>query len=152
MERSGRNKWRSVRFLPWGEGLEGRQLLSGSLSGSWPRYISHAELNALLHGDTPGNPAVRPNLPVLPYGTPSASAPTWIDPTARIVNGYAVIVSSSSFIAPYSTLDAHGGIIKIGFGSVILDNASIVANPLHPHTASAPEVKIGNNVVIGYGA
>ena len=66
MERSGRNKWRSVRFLPWGEGLEGRQLLSGS----WPRYISHAELNALLHGDTPGNPAVRPNTPVLPYGMP----------------------------------------------------------------------------------
>ena len=30
MERSGRNKWRSMRFLPWGEGLEGRQLLSGS--------------------------------------------------------------------------------------------------------------------------
>ena len=29
MERSGRNKWRSMRFLPWGEGLEGRQLLSG---------------------------------------------------------------------------------------------------------------------------
>ena len=148
MERSGRNKWRSVRFLPWGEGLEGRQLLSGS----WPPYISHAELKALLHGNPTGNPAVRPNTPVLPFGTPSASAPTWIDPTARIVNGYAVIVSSSSFIAPYSTLDAHGGIIKIGFGSVILDNASIVANPLHPHTAPAPEVKIGNQVVIGYGA
>ena len=148
MERSGRNKWRSVRFLPWGEGLEGRQLLSGS----WPRYISHGELNALLHGNTPGYPAVRPNTPVLPFGTPSASAPTWIDPTARIVNGYAVIVSGASFVAPYSTLDAHGGIIKIGFGSVILDNASIKANPSHPHTAPAPEVKIGNQVVIGYGA
>ena len=37
-------------------------------------------------------------------------------------------------------------------GSVILDNASIVANPLHPHTAPAPEVKIGNQVIIGYGA
>ena len=69
-----------------------------------------------------------------------------------IVNGYAVIVSSGSFIGPYSTLDAHGGIIKIGIGSAILDNASIVANPLHPHTAPAPEVKIGNQVIIGYGA
>ena len=81
-----------------------------------------------------------------------ASAPTFIDPTARIVNGYAVIVSSPGFIGPYSTLNAHGGIIKIGIGSVILDNASIVANPLHPHTAPAPEVKIGNQVIIGYGA
>ena len=145
MERSGRNKWRSMRFLPWGEGLEGRQLLSGS----WPPYISHAELKALLNNPV-GNPAVRPNTPVLPYGTVSASA-TYIDPTARIVNGYAVIVSSPGFIGPYTTLDAHGGIMKIGVGSVILDNASIVANPLHPHTAPAPEVKIGNQVVIGYG-
>ena len=77
--------------------------------------------------------------------------PTFIDPTAQIINGYAVIVSSSSFIGPYSKLNAHGGIIKIGIGSAILDNASIVANPLHPHTAPAPEVRIGNQVVIGYG-
>ena len=178
MERSGRNKWRSVRFLPWGEGLEGRQLLNGS----WPPYISHAELKALLHDPT-GNPVVRPNTPVLPFGMPVTvtstptftvtstpttnppftvtsgptaftvtSAPTFIDPTARIVNGYAVIVSTPGFIAPYSTLNAHGGAIKIGSGSVILDNASIVANPLHPHTAPAPVVEIGNNVVIGYGA
>ena len=87
-----------------------------------------------------------------PYGTPTSAAPTFIDPTAHIINGYAVIVSSSSFIGPYSKLNAHGGIIKIGVGSAILDNASIVANPLHPHTAPAPEVRIGNKVVIGYGA
>jgi len=61
-------------------------------------------------------------------------------------------VSSPSFIAPYSTLNAHGGAIKIGISSVILDNASIVANPLHPHTAPAPVVYIGNQVTIGYGA
>ena len=166
MERSGRNKWRSMRFLPWGEGLEGRQLLSGSW---WPPYISHAELKALLNNPV-GNPAVPPNTPVLPFGapvtvtptppftfTPGApftvtSAPTFIDPTAQITNGYAVIVSSGSFIGPYSKLDAHGGIMKIGIGSTILDNASIVANPLHAHTAPAPEVKIGNLVIIGYGA
>ena len=147
MERSGRNKWRSMRFLPWGEGLEGRQLLSGS----WPPYISHAELKALLNNPV-GNPAVRPNTPVLALMAPYTASATYIDPTARIVNGYAVIVSSPGFIGPYSTLNAHGGIIKIGIGSVILDNASIVANPLHPHTAPAPEVKIGNQVVIGYGA
>ena len=147
MDRSERNSWRSVRFLPCAEGLEGRQLLSQS----WPPYLAHGELKALLHNPV-GNPAVRPNTPVLPFGTVSASAPTYIDPTARIVNGYAVIVSSPGFIGPYSTLNAHGGIIKIGIGSVILDNASIVANPLHPHTAPAPEVLIGNQVVIGSGA
>ena len=173
MDRSERNSWRSVRFLPWGEGLEGRQLLSGS----WPPYLPHGELKALLNNPV-GNPAVRPNTPVLPFGAPVTvtttptvtisstppftattgttftitSAPTFIDPTARIVNGYAVIVSTPGFIAPYSTLNAHGGAIKIGGGSVILDNASIVANPSHPHTAPAPVVRIGNQVTIGYGA
>jgi carbonic anhydrase/acetyltransferase-like protein (isoleucine patch superfamily) len=88
---------------------------------------------------------------VLPYGTPSKLA-AFIDPTARINNGYAVIISSPSFIAPYSTLNAHGGIIKIGTGTDILDNATIVANPSHPHTAPAPEVLIGDQVWVGYGA
>ena len=66
MERAGRNKWRSMRFLPWGEGLEGRQLLSGS----WPPYLPHGELKALLNNPV-GNPAVRPNTPVLPFGCAS---------------------------------------------------------------------------------
>ena len=61
-------------------------------------------------------------------------------------------MSTPGFIGPYSTLNAHGGVIKIGGGSAILDNASIVANPLHPHTAPAPEVRIGDQVIIGYGA
>ncbi|MBV8488853.1 MAG: hypothetical protein JO161_11285, partial [Planctomycetaceae bacterium] len=147
MDRSQRSGSRPARFLPSGEGLEERQLLS---SGSWPRYIPHGELFALLHNPT-ANPVVRPNIPVMPYGiTPASSG--FIDPTAHIVNGYAVLVATPSFIAPYTTLNAHGGLIKTGIGSVILDNASIVANPLHPHTAPAPEVLIGNQVVIGYGA
>ena len=108
------------------------------------------QLYALLHKPL-GYPVVRPNTPVLPYGAPSKQA-AFVDPTARIINGYAVIVSSPAFIAPYSTLNAHGGIIKIGNGSDILDNATIIANPLHPHTAPAPEVLIGNQVLVGYGA
>jgi carbonic anhydrase/acetyltransferase-like protein (isoleucine patch superfamily) len=88
---------------------------------------------------------------VLPYGTPSKQA-TFIDPTARIVNGYAVIVGAPDFIGPYASLDAHGGIIKVGSITAILDNASIIANPLHPHTAPAPEVRIGDHVLISYGA
>ena len=136
----------SVRFQPWHEVLERKQLLTGG----WPPYISRAQLYALLH-DPVGNPAVRPNTPVMPYGTASKLA-TYIDPSTHIVNGYAVIVGGPSFIGPYATLNAHGGIIKIGNGTDILDNASIVANPLHPHTAPAPEVLIGNRVLVNYGA
>jgi carbonic anhydrase/acetyltransferase-like protein (isoleucine patch superfamily) len=145
MDRPGRNNRRVVRFLAGAENLEDRQLLS---QGSWPSYISRAELFALLHNPV-GNPAVRPNTPVMPYGAASKVA-TYIDPTVHINNGYAVIVSSPGFIGQYATLDAHGGIIKIGTNSAILDNASIVANPLHPHTA--PEVLIGNQVLLSYGA
>ena len=54
------------------------------------------------------------------------------------------------FIGPYATLDGGGGAIKIGNGSDVLDNASIVANPVSP--ARAPEVLIGDSVVIGFGA
>jgi carbonic anhydrase/acetyltransferase-like protein (isoleucine patch superfamily) len=147
MDHSDRNIRRSVRFQPWNEALEGRQLLSG---GSWPPYVSRAELYSLLH-DPVGYPAVRPNTPVLPFGAPSKLA-TYIDPAAHIINGYAAIIGASSFIAPYSTLDAHGGIIKIGSGTDILDNATIVANPLHPHTAPAPEVLIGDHVLVSYRA
>ena len=61
MDRSRTTYWRSKRFLPLGEGLEGRQLLSGL----FPPYLSHGQLFALLH-NLVGNPAVRPNLPVCP--------------------------------------------------------------------------------------
>jgi carbonic anhydrase/acetyltransferase-like protein (isoleucine patch superfamily) len=146
MDRLEQRRRRSLKFLPGSEGLEGRRLLSG---GSWPPYISRAELFSLLH-DPLGYPAVRPNTPVLPYGFTSKTA-SFIDPSARIVNGYAVIVGTISFIGPYSTLNAHGGIIKIG-GADVLDNAAIVANPVPTHTAPAPQVRIGDQVVISFGA
>ena len=85
---------------------------------------------------------------------PTARHRSW-RPTStprHINNGYAVIVGTPSFIAPYASLNAHGGIIKIGNDSDILDNATIVANPLHPHTAPAPQVLIGNGVLVLYGA
>jgi carbonic anhydrase/acetyltransferase-like protein (isoleucine patch superfamily) len=88
---------------------------------------------------------------VLPFATPSKLA-TFIDPTVNINNGYAVIVGAPSFIAPFASLNAHGGIIKIGNGTDIMDNASIVANPLHPHTAPAPQVLIGDHVLLDFGA
>jgi carbonic anhydrase/acetyltransferase-like protein (isoleucine patch superfamily) len=147
MDRSKRNGLRRIRYQPQNEVLESRRLLT---SGPWPAYISTSELNSLLHNPV-GNPAVRPNTPVLPFGTPSKSA-TFIDPSAQIVNGYAVIVGAPSFVGPYATLNAHGGFIKIGSLSTILDNATIVANPLHPRKAPAPGVLIGDTVLVSYGA
>jgi carbonic anhydrase/acetyltransferase-like protein (isoleucine patch superfamily) len=147
MDRLERRSRRSVQFRPENEVLERKQLLSGS---TWPPYVSNAELYSLLHNPV-GYPAVRPNTPVLPYGTASKLA-TYIDPAAKINNGYAVIVGAPSFIAPYANLNAHGGIIKIGSGTDILDNASIVANPLHPHTAPAPQALLGDHVLVSYGA
>jgi carbonic anhydrase/acetyltransferase-like protein (isoleucine patch superfamily) len=132
---------------PAAEGLEARQLLNGS---TWPTYISKAELRSLLN-DPPGQPAVRPNTPVLPYGTPAKSA-TFIDPSVGVVNGYAVIISNNSFIGPYATLNAQAGIVKIGGYTAILDNVSITANPSNAHTKPVPEVLIGSEVEISYGA
>ncbi len=50
----------------------------------------------------------------------------------------------------YATLDGTRGAIKIGNGSDVLDNASIVASSGRGFQAS--EVLIGNSVVIGFGA
>lgn len=131
---------------PAGDALETRQLLNGS----FPTYISRAELRSLLN-DPPGQPAVRPNTPVMPYGV-SAKNGTFIDPSVCITNGYAVIVSQNGFIGPYAKLNATGGVIKIGGYTAILDNASITANPTSAHGRPVPEVLIGEQVEISYGA
>ena len=54
------------------------------------------------------------------------------------------------FIGPYATLDGSGGAIKIGNGSDVLDNASIIAT--RAPMAGRSEVLIGDSVVIGFGA
>ncbi|MDR3619675.1 MAG: carbonic anhydrase/acetyltransferase [Paludisphaera borealis] len=146
MSRSRDGRRRSMSLRPAGDNLETRQLLNGT----WPTYISKAELRSLLN-DPPGQPAVRPNTPVLPYGTPAKSA-TFIDPSVCVTNGYAVIISQNSFIGPYAKLNAQAGIVKIGSYTAILDNASITANPSNLHGGPAPEVLIGSQVEISYGA
>ena len=123
MSRSRDGRRRSMGLRPAGDSLETRQLLNGS----FPTYISKAELRSLLN-DPPGQPAVRPNTPVLPYGTPAKQA-TFIDPSVCVTNGYAVIISGNSFIGPYAKLNAAAGVVKIGSYTAILDNASITANP-----------------------
>jgi carbonic anhydrase/acetyltransferase-like protein (isoleucine patch superfamily) len=94
--------------------------------------------------------AVRPNTPVMPFGTPTKKA-SFIDPSVSIRNGQSVVVGYQSYIAPYVTLNAQGGgAIKIGYGTDILDTATIEANP--GHQSSNPVVLIGDQVSIGYGA
>ncbi len=92
---------------------------------------------------------LRPNTPVLPYGTESSSA-SFIDPSVRIVQGQRIVVGLQSYIAPYGTLDARAGFIVVGHISTIQDNAVIIANP--NRVPGNPGVSIGNAVVISYGA
>jgi carbonic anhydrase/acetyltransferase-like protein (isoleucine patch superfamily) len=94
-------------------------------------------------------PANHPNRPIMPFATPSKKA-TFIDPSVLIKNGNTVVISYQSYIAPYATLNATGGAIKIGNSSDVLDNAVIIANPNHQF--QAPQVLIGDQVSIGYGA
>ncbi len=128
---------RSVRGMFSVENLDERALLS-----SVPA-ISPLLLNPQ------GFQAVRPNLPVMPFATPSKKA-SFIDPTVSIANGNSVIVGFQDFIGPYAELDGRGGAIKIGNSSDVLDNASIIANPSRHSPASV--VSIGDQVVIGFGA
>jgi carbonic anhydrase/acetyltransferase-like protein (isoleucine patch superfamily) len=85
----------------------------------------------------------------MPYGTPSKKA-SFIDPKANIENGNSVIIGYQCFIGPYAQLDGRGGAIKIGNGSDVLDNSSIVAT--RGHQGGAPMVLVGDQVVIGFGA
>jgi carbonic anhydrase/acetyltransferase-like protein (isoleucine patch superfamily) len=119
------------------ERLEGRRLLSGN------------HLVSPLLGNPIGYLATHPNTPVMPFATPAKKA-SYIDPSVTIVNPTTVVVGYQSFIGPYATLDGSGGAIKIGNGSDVLDNASIIA---HKGAHGGPtEVLIGDSVVIGFGA
>ncbi len=147
--RSRAARRRSPTVRPWGENLEDRRLLTAG--GTWPTYISPAELRSLLR-EPLGYPVVRPNTPVLPFGAKSAAA-TFIDPSVHVANPYAVIVSPGSFVGPFAKLDATSGVVKIGGTSAILDNVSITANPSRARTrGDVPEIRIGSQVVIDYGA
>ena len=147
MANRSRDGRRSTALTPRADGLEPRLLTAAD---TWPAYLSPAELKSLLN-EPLGYPAVRPNTPVLPYGFPANNA-TYIDPSACVTNGYAVIISPRSFIGPYAKLDATGGVVKVGGGTAILDNVALVANPSHAKGADVPEVRIGNQVEISYGA
>ena len=85
----------------------------------------------------------------MPFAFPAKKA-TYIDPTVSVVNGNSVVIGFQNFIGPYASLNGVGGAIKIGNTSSVLDNATIMANP--GRRQRHPEVLIGDQVVIGFGA
>jgi carbonic anhydrase/acetyltransferase-like protein (isoleucine patch superfamily) len=137
MNRKTRPARRSFSLLWSVERLDDRVLLNASNT-----------ISPLLENPT-GFLAVGPNTPVMPFATPAKKA-SFIDPTVSIKNGNSTVLGYQDFIGPYATLDGRSGAIKIGNGSDVLDNASIVANPGRGH--GSPEVLIGGSVVIGFGA
>jgi carbonic anhydrase/acetyltransferase-like protein (isoleucine patch superfamily) len=123
--------------LNWSvESLSERLLLSGGNNNS-----------ALLTNPI-GYRAVAPNMPIMPFATPSKKA-TFIDPTVKIRGANSVVMGYQNFIGPYASLNGAGGAIKITNGSDILDSASIIANP---GRNGRPVVLIGEGVVVGFGA
>ena len=139
MEPTQRRKVR--RSSPLAERMEARLVMSGHVSVA-------AEIQSILKG-SPGNLAVRPNTPILPLESPSATA-TYVDPTARVVQGGRVSIGARDLVAPYATLDATSGFIKVGTGSAIQDNATLTAGT--GRTLSATGIVIGDNTLVGTGA
>jgi carbonic anhydrase/acetyltransferase-like protein (isoleucine patch superfamily) len=99
----------------------------------------------------PAYQAVRPNTPVAPFGSTLATA-TFLDPSAHFLNGNHIFVGQKTLVGPYATLDARSGFIKIGTGSAVLDNATIIATPSPSKSQPTTNVLIGDSVSIGYGA
>ena len=144
MDRSQHRQRQINRFRPQAEPVEGRLLLS--LGGVAAGALGP---NGFLN-NPPGTQAVRPNTPVLPFGSTLAKA-TFIDPSAHVFNGNHTVIGSQTDVAPYVTLDSTTGFIKIGSRSDILDNATIVSNP-NGLTQFPSSVRIGDQVSVGYGA
>ncbi|WP_435011502.1 carbonic anhydrase/acetyltransferase [Tundrisphaera lichenicola] len=107
-----------------------------------------AEVRAIL-ASSPGVPPVRPNTPVLPLESPYATA-SFIDPTVNVIAGNRASVGQKDFIAPFVTLDASRGVIKIGSSTTIQDNARLIANP--SGRSGLTGILVGDNVVVGDGA
>lgn len=125
-------------FWPLAETCEGRLLLSAAAVQAdrpllQPGYL-HPE---------------RPNTPVAPHRSPPANA-TFIDPSVHVRAPKRIGVGSSTYIAPFALLDATGGFLTIGNGSIIADNASLIANP--SRAPGTPGLAIGNVTLVSQGA
>jgi carbonic anhydrase/acetyltransferase-like protein (isoleucine patch superfamily) len=98
----------------------------------------------------PGFHLVRPNTPVAPFAAPLSTA-TFVDPSAHIFNGNHVVAGQKTYVGLFATLNATTGYIKIGSGSAVLDNASVISNPNNIRQFPT-NVIIGDSVQVGYGA
>jgi len=127
-------------FRPQAERMEPRLVLSVATSVA-------AEVRMTL-SRTPGVTPVRPNTPVLPLEAPAATA-TFIDPSTLISRPGRISVGTRDFVAPFVSLNAANGYIKIGTSSSIGDNATLVANPTKARGVTG--IFIGDNVSVGTG-
>ena len=122
------------RTLPNLEAIEDRLLLS---------LASESSLGAILRVQ-PAFELIRPNTPVAPFGSPALTA-SFIDPSATIRGGRHAAVGQQTLIGPFAKIDARAGIVKIGSGSSVLDNATV-------RSSANSAVLIGDNVTIEFGA
>src|SRR5262245_35832495 len=113
---------RNRQFRPQVSAVEGRFLLTlgGVVTGA---LGPHGFLN-----NPPGFHLVRPNTPVAPFAAPLSTA-TFVDPSAHILNGNHVVAGQKTYVGLFATLNATTGYIKIGSGSAVLDNASVISSP-----------------------
>ncbi|MBX6314012.1 MAG: carbonic anhydrase/acetyltransferase [Isosphaeraceae bacterium] len=132
------------QFRPSPECCEGRFLLSDA---SPIRAPSAGSLRAMML-DPNGTHPTRPNEHVVPfYASPDAA--TFIDPTARLIQPQHMLLGQQTYVAPFATLDATRGYIKVGSQSAVLDNATILANPAR--AGSPVGVFIGDKTLIDQG-
>ena len=125
-------------FRPMAEAMEARVVLSVASARAVFRALHQAA----------GSSPVRPNTPVLPLESPAATA-TFIDPSVQILKANHVAFGQKDYVAPYASLNAVGGFIRVGSSSTIGDNARLTANP-NPKVGGTG-IAIGDNVVIGPG-
>jgi carbonic anhydrase/acetyltransferase-like protein (isoleucine patch superfamily) len=136
-----------LRYRPQTEAIEARLLLTAVPPATLP--ISPARYAILTAA--PAYQVIRPNTPVAPFGSTLATA-SFIDPSAHVANGKHVFIGQKSFVAPYVSLDAASGFIKIGTGSNVLDNARIIATVAPRRGQPTTDVLIGDMTSVGYGA
>ena len=123
MDRSQRRRSQVNRFRPQAEPVEARLLLTlgGVATGALgPQRVPEQP------GRGPGGPAEHPGPPVRRARSPRRPSST---PRVHIVHGEHTVVGTQTYVAPFATLDATTGFIKIGSKSDVLDNATIVSNP-----------------------
>ncbi len=97
----------------------------------------------------PQNHPLRPNTPVVPFGSTTNIA-SFLDPTVFVLHGERISIATKTYIAPYAKLDATAAFLKIGSNAYIQDHATLVANPNGDPTI--PGLVVGDLADIGPGA